>query len=99
MLSNPYVYHPLTCTHTQPEGALGYGYWVCNTLHTIDPSLILSPGGRSLNATATTAMLQARDTLEKCVRRVESDPCALNYLGLLLEQEGLTRRAERAYRR
>ncbi len=72
---------------------------MCNTLNTIDSGLILTAGERSLNAMATTAVLQARDTLEKYVRRERSNGCALNYLGLLFELEGLTKPAERMFRR
>lgn len=72
---------------------------MCHTLNTIDSSLILAPGGRGLNATATTAVLQARDSLEKYIRREESDVCALNYLGLLCELERLNNMAEKMFRR
>ena len=83
----------------QPESALAYGYWVCHTLSTVDSSRILTAGGRGFNAIATTAILQARDSLEKYVQREGSDICALNYLGLLCELEGLKNVAEKLFRK
>jgi len=79
--------HAHTLVHpAQPEGSRGYGYWVCHTLGTLDPKLILNPGGVTLNSIALTGVLQARDCLQKYVGRQRGDACALNFLGLLFEQ-------------
>lgn len=80
----------------QPEGCLGYGYWVCHTLATVDRSLLLESDGVGLNQTARQGLLQARDGLQKYVGRCPGDACAHNYLGLLFELEGLLQQAERA---
>ena len=83
----------------QPQGSIGYGYWVCQSLGTIDPKLILVPGQGTLNSIALTGMLQARDCLQKFTLREKGDACALNCLGLLYEQEGLIKEAEKAFSR
>ena len=83
----------------QPEGSAGYGYWVCNTLATIDPKLILIPGQGTLNSVALTEMLQARDCLQKRALRERDDPCSLNYLGILCEKEGLLEEARKSFSR
>lgn len=81
----------------QAEGSAGYGYWVCQSLATIDPKLILVPGQGSLNSIALTGLLQARDCLQKLSLREKDDACVLNYLGLLCEQEGLLNEAGNAF--
>jgi len=72
---------------------------VCHTLGTLDPKLILNPGGVTLNSIALTGVLQARDCLQKYVGRQRGDACALNFLGLLFEQEGLLKPAEKTFAR
>ena len=89
----------MTLFFIQPEGSIGYGFWVCQSLGTIDPKLILIPGQGTLNSIALTGMLQARDCLQKRALREKDDACALNYLGLLHEQEGLLKEAEKAFSR
>ena len=81
----------------QSEGSRGYAYWVCHTLSTLDPGLILEPGAEGLNLVAARGMLQARDCLQKLVEREPDDGWALNLLGLLYEQEGLLALAEKAF--
>ena len=83
----------------QPEGSIGYGYWVYQTLGTLDPKLILVPGQGTLNSIALTGLLQARDCLQKRALREKDDACGLNYLGLLYEREGLLGEAEKAFLR
>ena len=83
----------------QAEGSAGYGYWVCQSLTTIDPRLILIPGQGTLNSIVLTGLLQARDGLQKRALRENDDPCALNYLGLLYEREGLLNEAGRTFQK
>ena len=80
-----------------PQGAIGYGYWVCHSLQTIDRKLVLECDGTTLNVTAQRGVLQARDGLDKCVRSCHREPCAYNYLGLLYEQEGLLKSSMMAF--
>ena len=70
---------------------------MCQTLTSLDPTLILEPGGGGLNAVAMRSLLQARDCLLKYVEREMEDAWALNLLGLFYEQEGLLAEAERAF--
>lgn len=89
-----YLY--ITTSSLQPEGCLGYGYWVCHTLATVDRRLLVESDGVGWNQAARQGLLQARDGLQRYVGRCPGDACALNYLGLLFELEGLLRRAEGA---
>lgn len=82
----------------QSEAAAGHAHWVCHTLTTVDPAIILSSSG-ALNATAHQSMLQARDNASKYVSRHPKDPHMLNLLGLLYEQEGLDRLAQEIFTR
>ncbi len=62
--------------------------------------MVLSSDGASLNAVAMKEALQARDCLQKyLMREGKRDACAFNFLGLLYEQEGLLRLAEKAFLR
>ena len=81
----------------QPQGGIGYGYWVCHSLQAIDRKLILESDGTTMNVITQRGVLQARDGLDKCVRSRHKDPCAYNYLGLLYEQEGLLKSALMAF--
>ena len=83
--------------HTQSQGSIGYSYWVCQTLCSIDPKLILTPGEGSLKDVALRALLQARDCLQMYTEREKRDICAYNFLGLLYEQEGLLTQAENTF--
>lgn len=87
------------CVGMQAEGSAGYGYWVCHSLSTIDPRLIIIPGQGTLNSIALTGLLQARDGLQKRALREACDPCALNYLGLLYEWEGLLNKAAQTFQK
>ena len=62
---------------------------MCQTLSTISPKEILSPGGVELNEVALRGTLQARDNLQKSASREMVDACTLNLLGLLYEHEGI----------
>ena len=79
---------------SQSEGTRGYGYWVCHSLASLAPDLILEPGGEQLNLLALRGLLQARDCLQRLSGREPEDVWSLNHLGLLLEQEGLLQEAE-----
>ena len=81
----------------QPVGSAGYGYWVCQSLKTVDPKLILIPGQGTLNSAALSSLLQARDCLQKRALREKDDACSLNHLGLLYEWEGLLNEAEKSF--
>ena len=72
---------------------MGYGYWVCQTLKTVDPCHLLEVGQLRLVPRVAREVLLARDSLERYAQRHKRDACALNYLGVLLEQEGLHRPA------
>lgn len=72
---------------------MGYGYWVCQTLKTVDPCHLLEVGQLRLVPRVAREVLLARDSLERYAQRHKRDACALNYLGVLLEQEGLRRPA------
>ena len=61
--------------------------------------MFVEHGGVELKEVAHQRMLQARDSLEKLACREASDPCILNYLGLLYEQEGLQKVAEKMFTR
>lgn len=87
---------PIITSSLQPEGCLGYGYWVCHTLATVGRGLLLESDGVSLNQTARQGLLKARDCLQKYVGRCPGNVCAHNYLGLLFELEGLLQQAEKA---
>jgi superkiller protein 3 len=91
------LYRHTTELDYHSEGSRGYAYWVCHTLSTLDPGLILEPGAEGLNLVAARGMLQARDCLQKLVEREPDDGWALNLLGLLYEQEGLLALAEKAF--
>ena len=79
----------------QPEASIGYGYWVCQTLGTVPPKLVMAPDGVGLNEAARRAVAQARDNLQKAAIRETMDASTLNHLGLLCEQEGLLSVARR----
>lgn len=80
-----------------PQGAVGYGYWVCHNICTIERKLIVESDGAALNVTAQSRVLQARDSLDKCVRSCHKDLCVYNYLGLLYELEGLLKPSMMAF--
>lgn len=83
----------------QPEASIGFGFWVCQTFQSVPLKLFVEQGGVELKETAHRGMLQARDCMEKLACREAPYPCALNYLGLLYEQEGLRNAAERMFTR
>ena len=78
---------------------MGYGYWVCQTLKTVSLNHLTECGGVELREEAHRGVVRARDNLEKVDLRSSRDPCALNYLGLLCEQEGLGGKAEKVLTR
>lgn len=88
-----------TFSPPQPESSAGYGYWVCQTLSSIAPKQIQSPGGVALNEVALRGVLQARDNLQKSACREMVDACTLNLLGLLYEHEGILTEAHRMFER
>ena len=71
----------------QSESALGYAYWVSHTLSE-------KSSGYQLTSAAHQRMVQARDGIEKYILRHPNDPCGLNLLGILYEQEGLIKLAK-----
>ncbi len=56
-------------------------------------------GGVELQEGVHRGVASARDNLEKLQLRGCADACVLNYLGLLLEQEGRARQAEEVLER
>ena len=94
-----YTVYNVTSILPQSEGSRGYGYWVCHSLASLNPDLILEPGGQDLNQLARRGLLQARDCLQRLTQREPEDLWALNHLALLLEQEGLLAPAERLLQR
>lgn len=72
---------------------------MCQTLASISPKQILSPGGVALNEVALRGLLQARDNLQKSASREMVDVCTLNLLGLLYEHEGILTEAQRMFER
>ena len=68
---------------------------MCQTFKSITLKLFVERGGVELKEAARRGLLQARDGLEKLAVRETPNPCTLNYLGLLYEQEGLWNTAER----
>lgn len=83
----------------QPEASTGYGYWVCQTLGTVSPRVLVTPGRVGLTEAARRGVAQARDNLQKLVCREMADASSLNNLGLLWEQEGLFTEAQRTFTR
>ncbi|XP_065910597.1 superkiller complex protein 3-like [Dysidea avara] len=81
-----------------PEGSIGFAYWVCHTLTTLQPKLLLLDSGCGLNDAARKLLLQARDCMQKYTARNASNACAFNYLGLLYETEGLLSLAKEAFK-
>ena len=70
---------------------------MCHTLSTSkEEEDILSPFQESLPNPVRQKTLQARDGLIRYVLRNPSDPCGLNLLGLLYEQEGLVKSAQQS---
>ena len=73
---------------------MGYGYWVCQTLQTVPLHRLTEVGGVELHEEAHRGVARARDSLDKLRLRNPRSACALNYLGLLCEQEGRARHAQ-----
>lgn len=79
------------------EGSMGFAYWVCHTLTTLQPKQILLNSGCGLNDAASKLLLLARDCMQKYTAR-HSNACAFNYLGLLYENEGLYHLSKQAFK-
>jgi superkiller protein 3 len=93
------LYRHTTELEYHSEGSRGYGYWVCHSLASLSPDLLLEPGAQDLNQVARRGLLQARDCLQRLTEREPGDLWALNHLALLLEQEGLLGLADQVLHR